>query len=594
MSSSVAGRVFACVLISGLVVMAIQLRADDSSYTGTFSDGNLTVQLAAAGNGYAGKLTLGGNSYDAKATADASGLSGTFRTAGNDFPFTSTLAGNQLAFVTGGKTYTLTRQVANPLAGGANSGPAASAPATTSVGDFTLLGQTSVGKTLFLKVPSATTLESAITQTADALGKIFDGKPALSGGFAESQNKNRGGATFTAKLQGQDVRGLIFCTAAAGGAGNASAIYLRSDAPASEMASLMAFLPADTQMTTHNFPDGSGSVDFPTGWKTVDQTATYGVGVTGPGGQTVIINRMILMNDPNCSLIRNGDRTYQMQLQTYNMQLQSYQQSQNFARSNPNIIKLDPPQKPAPPDPDPNVRIPMLNFCPYCDGAAEILKVWYPISEAKAKRAGGPYSSLDKVMEVIPGEANPLIPGSASGVAYFAVTDHDSAKSTPIRVIARFATAPIAKGESWQFAITSMRAPSATFDGDVYTMNAITNSFKLNMDVVNARMQKDGAAVRKMGEDNEKALLARGRQFQEQQDQNFNRFESQMAAQEKARHDSSSDFIEYVRGVRDVYDNQSGKMLSVDLFNSNGIVNGLNAAANDPNRFVQIPLRYER
>jgi hypothetical protein len=67
-----------------------------------------------------------------------------------------------------------------------------------------------------------------------------------------------------------------------------------------------------------------------------------------------------------------------------------------------------------------------------------------------------------------------------------------------------------------------------------------------------------------------------------------------MAAQQQAMHDSSSDFIEYIRGVRDVYDNQTGQMHSVDLFHVNGIVNGMNTAANDPNRFVQIPLRYER
>ena len=67
-----------------------------------------------------------------------------------------------------------------------------------------------------------------------------------------------------------------------------------------------------------------------------------------------------------------------------------------------------------------------------------------------------------------------------------------------------------------------------------------------------------------------------------------------MAAQQQAMHDSSSDFIEYIGGVRDVCDTATGKMHSVDLFHANGIVDGMNAAANDPNRFVQIPLRYER
>jgi hypothetical protein len=82
--------------------------------------------------------------------------------------------------------------------------------------------------------------------------------------------------------------------------------------------------------------------------------------------------------------------------------------------------------------------------------------------------------------------------------------------------------------------------------------------------------------------------------WQDQQAQQFADHEQQIAAQEKATHDSSSDYIEYVLGVRDVYDTQTGQMGSVDLFNASGIVNGMNNAANDPNRFVQIPLRYER
>ena len=37
-------------------------------------------------------------------------------------------------------------------------------------------------------------------------------------------------------------------------------------------------------------------------------------------------------------------------------------------------------------------------------------------------------------------------------------------------------------------------------------MNAIMNSIKLNMDVVNNKIASDGAAIRKIGEDNEREL----------------------------------------------------------------------------------------
>jgi hypothetical protein len=97
-----------------------------------------------------------------------------------------------------------------------------------------------------------------------------------------------------------------------------------------------------------------------------------------------------------------------------------------------------------------------------------------------------------------------------------------------------------------------------------------------------------------MGEESERQLLKQAHDFNAREAENFNRFESQERAREQARHDSNSNFIEYINGVRDVYDTRTGQMLSVDLFNVNGIVAGLNAGANDPNRFVQIPLRYER
>ena len=45
-------------------------------------------------------------------------------------------------------------------------------------------------------------------------------------------------------------------------------------------------------------------------------------------------------------------------------------------------------------------------------------------------------------------------------------------------------------------------------------------------------------------------------------------------------HDSSSDMIEYCLGVRNVYAARAtGQMSQVDLFNSHGIVQGLNDAA---------------
>ena len=76
--------------------------------------------------------------------------------------------------------------------------------------------------------------------------------------------------------------------------------------------------------------------------------------------------------------------------------------------------------------------------------------------------------------------------------------------------------------------------------------------------------------------------------------ENFNHFEAQQNARQQAMHNSASDFIETIQGTRDVMDTTTGQTRSVNLFNVNGIVDALNTATSDPQRFVQIPLRYER
>ena len=261
---------------------------------------------------------------------------------------------------------------------------------------------------------------------------------------------------------------------------------------------------------------------------------------------------------------------------------------------NPNSPVGRPPVAPVEPDADPNIAFPHINVCRRCDGAEEVFKYWYPLREEKQKRAGKGYSSVDKIIAMFPGEPNPLIHGSKSGVEYLAVSDHDGDKIMHMRVAIEITTAPVLEGESWQFFASVMRAPDESFDRDLPVMTAIMNSVNLDMDVVNRVIAGDGGAVRKIYADKFQVMVKAGQDFQDSQAASFASHEAQIAAQEKARHDSNSDFIEYIGGVRKVYDTATGKMLDVDLFNSNAITNGLNEGANDPNRFVQIPLRYER
>ncbi len=471
--------------------------------------------------------------------------------------------------------------------------PAQSAPPPPKkFGDFTVLGSTTAGKTLCIKLPGAQTLVAVITQTNDALAKVCDARPTLTGAFADSQNKNKGGASFTAKLKGYDVRGLMFSGVAPEG-GSSTVILTLATATSEQVNALMGFMPIELKLKTYTFPDNSGSIGLPDGWTTPSTSATWGVLVRGPQGQGVVLGAIRNINTMNSMLVRQANQVYQMQLQNYQTQLRQYQQMVMMHEQNPNIPLLGkPPEKPTPPDPDPNVQFPQLDFCPECHGAAEVFKYYYPITEAKARRRGKGYSHLEQVMEIVPAAPNPYERGSKADVAYFRVTDYDaSGKATPIRVINRIATAPIIEGESWQLGMTIMRAPDAIFDRDIPVMNAIVNSETMNMDVVNSQIQAAGEQVRKMGQEAEQRLLEQGREFREQQQDQFNRFEEQMAAQEQARHDFTSDFIEYISNVRRVYDNQTGETGEVPLLNSGDIVDDMNKETGDPSRFVQIPLR---
>ncbi|HTW95472.1 MAG TPA: hypothetical protein VMD30_11790 [Tepidisphaeraceae bacterium] len=462
-------------------------------------------------------------------------------------------------------------------------------------GDFTILGSLASGKTLFVNLPGAGSLNDAITQTADDVGKILDGKPTVTGAFADSASKTKGGALFTGTMNGVNVRGWIFASVSNGGGAAGSVVLANANASQGDIARLFGYLPGQVHTQTYTFPDGSGSIELPDGWTTAQQSAAFGVFVKGPAGQSVTIQSSVMVYTPTCRLVRMSQQTDQMAQFNYANQMRNYQNALQMHQRFPNTMMPIQPTPPAAPNSDPNKRWPQLYFCRLCSGAADVLKYFYPVIKEKQQMAGGPYSTVDKIIEVVPCDPSPQIPGDKVGVAYMAVTDYNGDQATHMRVLNRIETYPIFDGQDeWTIVFNTMRSPDATFDRDLPVMNGIMSSLKLNMDVVNQEIAQSGAAVRKMGQDSFNQMMQRAKDFDVQQAQNFDRFESQIAAQEKAVHDSSSDEIEYVSGVRDVYDTDTGEMQKVDLFNVNGIVQSMNDAANDPNRFVQIPLRYER
>ena len=51
---------------------------------------------------------------------------------------------------------------------------------------------------------------------------------------------------------------------------------------------------AGVPMHEYAFPDGTGSIQLPEGWKTSAQTCIHGVRIEGPAGQTVSLGVNLL------------------------------------------------------------------------------------------------------------------------------------------------------------------------------------------------------------------------------------------------------------------------------------------------------------
>lgn len=99
---------------------AVQTVPTAPAWTGTFSDGNLGLELQAQEESYTGQFRIGSATYPVTAQVAGGSLSGTFESGGQRFEFSATLAGDTLTLDTGGATYTMQRQgtapPANPLA----------------------------------------------------------------------------------------------------------------------------------------------------------------------------------------------------------------------------------------------------------------------------------------------------------------------------------------------------------------------------------------------------------------------------------------------------------------------------------------------
>jgi hypothetical protein len=166
--------------------------------------------------------------------------------------------------------------------------------------------------------------------------------------------------------------------------------------------------------------------------------------------------------------------------------------------------------------------------------------------------------------------------------------------------------------QAWTYSTNGCTAPIDTFMQDRAVMFAMMGSMKINQDAVSQKLQQisnaDSAMLKQQAQSLNAQLQANHDAWQQQQDQRIADGQAQHDAQEEGYAQHNQQFkedelqkarnkdnqVEQILGYRTVYDTQTGLSTTVDLNDVNGVVNSLNQAALDPNRFVQIPLRDEQ
>jgi hypothetical protein len=534
-------------------------------WEGSYRDTQVTLALKAKPDGgYEGTILFQGQSFTLTARGDADQLSGTFRSEDGSFDFTAARHGDIVNLATGGKTYQLKRTGVNPLGGKSSTvnplAAAATSPAREASGGasagapkgYSVAVSTDAGKKLVTHKAEAKSVPTALGSALQDLSRWFDAKPVAKGAFADAKEQRRGGAPFTATLKGQPVKGLIYCVIGQQGA-DITVTYCRADAPPSEWTKLSGDTnapagPAATGIPMHEyaFPDGTGSIQLPEGWKTSAQTAIHGVRVEGPAGQTVSLGVNFTVNTPDSFIVKN--------------QIQMAAQARQMGFPPPKAIEM--------------------LVAPYTEPVTA-LKNLIPQLNQLSQRHGGPGITLDKILET-PKPTQAAFSNGRAAAIYYAFIKTTGGTPAPYRARGQYETWMLGEG-AWYLYVSEAAAPNATFDKDWPVMLAIATSLKTDPQAV---QRATGRAI-----DAQNANFNAMQRAHATQVAAFDDYFKSMQHNSVIRERSAIDFDEVIRGSRTVEDTQTGHRTSVDLGNVDQIVDKLNER--DPGRYIQFPLRDE-
>jgi len=454
---------------------------------------------------------------------------------------------------------------------------------------FTVLASTDLGQSLIAQKPGVITIRAALEFALAELARQFGTVPAVGRAYEDVHDHKSGGATFSAQLNGKLIKGLVSCRLNGSAGATIAVVYSRTDATRGDWDKLTSPTSAPTaskkpvsdpmkllgtDATKYVFPDGTGSIQLAAGYSTQARSAATPVFIKGPDGQTVVINNAFVVSTPDSQAV------------------------QQVAHNREMMKRLGghfPPQTET------------MLVAPFSD-PQEALKDLNPQLSRLSQSQGGPALRLDRIISYEDVES--AIPGGKAGFISVASTREQNGVTTSYRAVQSLQMSMPGPG-TWVLAVTGFNGPEASFEQDAPVMAAMLNSLVTDDEVVQQRLQQMNRQtmqqIHDQGEAAAAVLRASHDQFQREQARRFETFQKQHAEQQAGydRHNqqweadelrkqrSAADFIEVIKGTRTVYDRKTGESATADLYYVDGVVDSLNEAARDPNRFVQIPLRDE-
>jgi hypothetical protein len=389
------------------------------------------------------------------------------------------------------------------------------------------------------------------------------------------------------------VRGIVSCKLHDGGA-SVAVVFGRTDAPKADWEKLMAppapqpvnAGPAPAQpagFTQYDYPDGTGSIQMAPGWTIKGNSAINAAMVTGPADQTIFLHNGIGVQTPDSPQVAQRQR----------MEAQTAQNNAWFAQKG---IQPRQQQKPLPP----------LLVAPFTK-AVDCIPVVVPLFSQNSQFNNGPSLSLDRVISAQ--DAPCQLQGATRAIITFAFTKTLNGQSKPYRQQIDAISSPVGNTGWMFFAHYSATAPDATFDRDLPIMLAIVQSEKVdaqkamqvgaqqNQQLYQAGQQMLAAqrsqseAINNMYKQNAETQQHIHDEQQEQTQAGYDAHNAQFRTDQWQKSRNAADFNESILGTRTIYDTVTGQSGYANLTDVNGVVDSLNQAALDPNRFVQIPLR---